>query len=140
MTHPMQRGLNGTSAGACWCPSPTDLIGAALTSRTLAPSCPIHQADEIAAAAEAERIGEITAGADALEAVLDKVRHQAEARTAQASADAAAEERERRLGELDPLAGSIARAVGAPMTDNSSMALSADAGTIAAALGMQSAD
>lgn len=124
----------------CSCPSTAEALSAAIAGTEIAPTCSTHQADAIAAGNEAERIATITAGSDALETVLDKVRHEAEERDARAAAAAQAEERERRLGELDPLAGSIARAVGAPMTDNSSMALSADAGTIAAALGMQSAD
>ena len=124
----------------CSCPSTAESLAAAIAGTEIAPSCSTHQAAAIAERADAERIAGITAGSDALETVLDKVRHEAEERDARAAAEAQAEERERRLGQLDPLAGSIARAVGAPMTDNSSMALSADAGTIAAALGMQSAD
>ena len=124
----------------CTCPSTAEALTAAIAGTEIVPTCSTHQADAIAERSEAERIATITAGSDALEAVLDKVRTEAEERDARAAAEAQAEERERRLGQLDPLAGSIARAVGAPMTDNPSMALSADAGTIAAVLGMTSAD
>lgn len=141
MTHPMQRGLNGSAAGACWCPSPADLIEAALRSQTLAPSCPIHQAGEIAAAAEAERVAAIVEPARELEAALDRVQqnHAAEVAQAQAAVDAA--ERERRIDDLDPMTARLARVVGAPMvtTTTTAMPLNAAADTIAAALGMTAA-
>lgn len=120
----------------CSCPTPADLIHAGLYGVELVPSCPTHQADAIADQAEVERIATITAGADALETVLDKVRNEAEERDARAAAEAQTEERERRLAQLDPLAGSIARAVGAPMTDPSPMPLNASADMFASALGM----
>lgn len=120
----------------CTCPSTAETLTAAIAGAEIVPTCSTHQAGAIAERTEAERIATITAGSDALETVLDKVRHEAEERDARAAAAAQAEERERRLGELDPLAGSIARAVGAPMTDPSPMPLNASADTFASALGM----
>lgn len=141
MNHPLARGLNGTGAGACWCPSPADLIEAALRSQTLAPSCLAHQADQIAAAAEAERIAAIVQPARDLEAALDRVQqnHAADVAQAQAAVDAA--ERERRLDDLDPMSAHLARVVGAPMvsTTNTAVPLNATANIIAAALGMTAA-
>lgn len=125
----------------CSCPSVSALAAAALAGTILEPSCLTHQAAEIAAAEHERTIAAVIDSANDLEAVLDRVADNFAAKQTEAAADVAELEREHLLVELtatDPLAGTIARAVGSPMTPRPSptMPLNASDNVIAAALGM----
>ena len=137
MTNSLARSLNGANGHPCNCPTPADLIAAGLAGRPLDPTCHAHQADLIAAAEHDRTIAAIVDPANELDAAIEAVRDKFDAEQAQAQEAAATAEREQRLDELtaaDQLAGSVARAVGAPM------ALNASTATFAAALGMTAAE